>query len=95
MQTTTPIQTTPTTPDDLQERSRELLLPGAGRRRDPARRRAGAQAAASALRCLLHRSSDEVAREIIERATLVRSSPASWPGTSPSGWTSGSSRRPR
>ena len=32
MQTTTPIQTTPTTPDDLQERSRELLLQESGRR---------------------------------------------------------------
>lgn len=70
MQTTTPIQTTPTTPDDLQERSRELLLRslvGVETLLDGGRRKA----AASALRYLLRRSSDEVAREIIERATLV------------------------
>ena len=69
MQTTTPTQTASPTPDDLQQRSRELLLTslvGVETLLDGGKRRA----AAAALRSLLNRSSDEAAREIIEHAAV-------------------------
>jgi hypothetical protein len=68
MQTTTPTQTAPAT-DDPQQRSRELLLQelvGVEMLLDGGKRRA----AAAALRSLLNRSSDELAREIVERAAV-------------------------
>ncbi len=69
MQTTTTDQPTPTATDP-HERSRDLMLQalvGVEMLVDGGKR----QAAAAALRGLLRRSSDELAREIVERAALV------------------------